>query len=101
MEVAEDCCVKVAVHARPLIVDEKLQGCKDCLTEFGIGITFESDLRNLQRRLAFLPSSLLLSYLLSLSATSPGLVALSHFEMRMSGGVVGDAVDESRTWKCG
>ncbi|KOM45347.1 hypothetical protein LR48_Vigan06g065300 [Vigna angularis] len=50
---------------------------------------------------AFLPSSLLLSYLLSLSATSPGLVALSHFEMRMSGGVVGDAVDESRTWKCG
>uniref|UniRef100_A0A453KGV6 Kinesin-like protein n=1 Tax=Aegilops tauschii subsp. strangulata TaxID=200361 RepID=A0A453KGV6_AEGTS len=28
----EDCCVKVAVHARPLIGDEKLQGCKDCVT---------------------------------------------------------------------
>ncbi|KAE8674765.1 Kinesin-like protein FRA1 [Hibiscus syriacus] len=35
MEVAaasEDCCVKVAVHVRPLIGDEKLQGCKDCVT---------------------------------------------------------------------
>lgn len=29
---AEDCCVKVAVHIRPLIGDEKLQGCKDCVT---------------------------------------------------------------------
>ncbi|KAG8377564.1 hypothetical protein BUALT_Bualt08G0046200 [Buddleja alternifolia] len=28
----EDCCVKVAVHTRPLIGDEKLQGCKDCVT---------------------------------------------------------------------
>ncbi|OIS97045.1 kinesin-like protein kin-4a [Nicotiana attenuata] len=27
----EDCCVKVAVHIRPLIGDEKLQGCKDCV----------------------------------------------------------------------
>ncbi|KAJ4965283.1 hypothetical protein NE237_017132 [Protea cynaroides] len=32
MEGAEDCCVKVAVHIRPLIGDEKLQGCKDCVT---------------------------------------------------------------------
>ncbi|KAG9148122.1 hypothetical protein Leryth_003697 [Lithospermum erythrorhizon] len=29
---SEDCCVKVAVHIRPLIGDEKLQGCKDCVT---------------------------------------------------------------------
>ncbi|GLT34220.1 hypothetical protein SLA2020_087470 [Shorea laevis] len=29
---AEDCCVKVAVHIRPLIGDEKVQGCKDCVT---------------------------------------------------------------------
>ncbi|PWA70014.1 Kinesin, motor domain-containing protein [Artemisia annua] len=29
---AEDCCVKVAVHIRPLIGDEKLQSCKDCVT---------------------------------------------------------------------
>ncbi|KAL8490065.1 hypothetical protein ACS0TY_025818 [Phlomoides rotata] len=28
----EDCCVKVAVHIRPLIGDEKLQGCQDCVT---------------------------------------------------------------------
>ncbi|KAI4375046.1 hypothetical protein MLD38_012961 [Melastoma candidum] len=28
----EDCCVKVAVHVRPLIGDEKLQGCEDCVT---------------------------------------------------------------------
>ncbi|PIN09886.1 Kinesin-like protein [Handroanthus impetiginosus] len=28
----EDCCVKVAVHIRPLIGDEKIQGCKDCVT---------------------------------------------------------------------
>ncbi|CAI0464992.1 unnamed protein product [Linum tenue] len=28
----EDCCVKVAVHVRPLIADEKAQGCKDCVT---------------------------------------------------------------------
>ncbi|XP_019415053.1 PREDICTED: kinesin-like protein KIN-4A isoform X1 [Lupinus angustifolius] len=31
MEAGEDCCVKVAVHARPLVADEKLQGCKDCV----------------------------------------------------------------------
>lgn len=29
---AEDCCVKVAVHIRPLIGDERAQGCKDCVT---------------------------------------------------------------------
>uniref|UniRef100_A0A2P2M7H7 Kinesin-like protein n=1 Tax=Rhizophora mucronata TaxID=61149 RepID=A0A2P2M7H7_RHIMU len=29
---AEDCCVKVAVHIRPLIGDERSQGCKDCVT---------------------------------------------------------------------
>ncbi|XWS21231.1 hypothetical protein CRYUN_Cryun30bG0037700 [Craigia yunnanensis] len=29
---SEDCCVKVAVHVRPLIADEKLQGCRDCVT---------------------------------------------------------------------
>ncbi|KAK4490381.1 hypothetical protein RD792_001057 [Penstemon davidsonii] len=28
----EDCCVKVAVNIRPLIGDEKLEGCKDCVT---------------------------------------------------------------------
>uniref|UniRef100_A0A7N0SXI7 Kinesin motor domain-containing protein n=1 Tax=Kalanchoe fedtschenkoi TaxID=63787 RepID=A0A7N0SXI7_KALFE len=28
----EDCCVKVAVHVRPLIGDEKVQGCKDCVS---------------------------------------------------------------------
>ncbi|KAJ8763243.1 hypothetical protein K2173_026144 [Erythroxylum novogranatense] len=28
----EDCCVKVAVHVRPLIADERAQGCKDCVT---------------------------------------------------------------------
>ncbi|CAL5383768.1 unnamed protein product [Camellia sinensis] len=28
----EDCCVKVAVHIRPLINDERLQGCADCVT---------------------------------------------------------------------
>nr|GMC76724.1 kinesin-like protein KIN-4A isoform X1 [Ipomoea batatas] len=28
----EDCPVKVAVHVRPLIGDEKLQGCQDCVT---------------------------------------------------------------------
>ncbi|KAG9138578.1 hypothetical protein Leryth_012919 [Lithospermum erythrorhizon] len=27
-----NCCVKVALHIRPLIGDEKLQGCKDCVT---------------------------------------------------------------------
>ncbi|KAI3761150.1 hypothetical protein L1987_51558 [Smallanthus sonchifolius] len=27
----EDCCVKVAVHLRPLIGDGKLQGCADCV----------------------------------------------------------------------
>ncbi|KAK9271250.1 hypothetical protein L1049_026840 [Liquidambar formosana] len=32
MEAAEDCCVKVAVHIRPLIGDERLQGCEDCVT---------------------------------------------------------------------
>ncbi|KAL0438842.1 UNVERIFIED_CONTAM: Kinesin-like protein KIN-4A [Sesamum latifolium] len=28
----EDCCVKVAVHVRPLLGDEKIQGCKDCVS---------------------------------------------------------------------
>ncbi|KAJ8460416.1 hypothetical protein OPV22_033342 [Ensete ventricosum] len=32
MENGEDCCVKVAMHIRPLIGDERLQGCKDCVT---------------------------------------------------------------------
>ncbi|XP_020234162.1 kinesin-like protein KIN-4A isoform X2 [Cajanus cajan] len=32
VEASEDCCVKVAVHVRPLISEEKLQGCKDCVT---------------------------------------------------------------------
>ncbi|KAB1220174.1 Kinesin-like protein KIF21B [Morella rubra] len=32
MEAGEDCCVKVAVHIRPLIGDERLQGCKDCVS---------------------------------------------------------------------
>ncbi|XP_038984123.1 kinesin-like protein KIN-4A isoform X2 [Phoenix dactylifera] len=32
MENGEDCCVKVAVHVRPLIGDERLQGCNDCVT---------------------------------------------------------------------
>lgn len=27
----EDCCVKVAVHVRPLIGDERAEGCKDCV----------------------------------------------------------------------
>ncbi|CAL5350347.1 unnamed protein product [Camellia sinensis] len=30
--VTKDCCVKVAVHIRPLINDERLQGCADCVT---------------------------------------------------------------------
>ncbi|XWS24204.1 hypothetical protein CRYUN_Cryun28dG0080600 [Craigia yunnanensis] len=29
---SEDCFVKVAVHVRPLIGDEKLEGCKNCVT---------------------------------------------------------------------
>ena len=29
---AENCSVKVAVHVRPLIGDERLQGCADCVT---------------------------------------------------------------------
>ncbi|CAA6661425.1 unnamed protein product [Spirodela intermedia] len=28
---SEDCCVKVAVHIRPLIADERLHSCKDCV----------------------------------------------------------------------
>uniref|UniRef100_A0A251T5T9 Putative kinesin-like protein n=1 Tax=Helianthus annuus TaxID=4232 RepID=A0A251T5T9_HELAN len=28
----DDCCVKVAVYVRPLIGDEKLQACKNCVT---------------------------------------------------------------------
>jgi hypothetical protein len=32
IENGENCCVKVAVHIRPLIPDEKLQGCKDCVS---------------------------------------------------------------------
>ncbi|KAI3758897.1 hypothetical protein L6452_06470 [Arctium lappa] len=30
--IMEDCCVKVALHIRPLIGDEKLQACKDCVS---------------------------------------------------------------------
>ncbi|KAJ0253973.1 Kinesin-like protein KIN-4A [Hirschfeldia incana] len=29
---SDECSVKVAVHIRPLIGDERLQGCKDCVT---------------------------------------------------------------------
>ncbi|KAI8031310.1 Kinesin-like protein KIN-4A [Camellia lanceoleosa] len=29
---SEDCCVKVAVHIRPLIGDERFQACKECVT---------------------------------------------------------------------
>ncbi|KAA3457453.1 kinesin-like protein FRA1 [Gossypium australe] len=32
MEVTENCSVKVAVHIRPLIADERTQGCKECVT---------------------------------------------------------------------
>ncbi|TKY57847.1 Kinesin protein FRA1 [Spatholobus suberectus] len=32
VEAGEDCCVKVAVHVRPLIGEEKAQGCKDCVS---------------------------------------------------------------------
>nr|CAN79643.1 hypothetical protein VITISV_027461 [Vitis vinifera] len=32
MEAPENCSVKVAVHIRPLIGDERLQGCEDCVT---------------------------------------------------------------------
>ncbi|KAK9012140.1 hypothetical protein V6N11_040209 [Hibiscus sabdariffa] len=32
MDVAENCSVKVAVHIRPLIGDERTQGCKECVT---------------------------------------------------------------------
>lgn len=32
MENGEHCCVKVAVHIRPLIGDERMQGCKECVT---------------------------------------------------------------------
>lgn len=32
MEASEDCSVKVAVHIRPLIGDERAQGCKECVT---------------------------------------------------------------------
>lgn len=32
VEAGEDCCVKVAVHVRPLIGEEKVQGCKDCVS---------------------------------------------------------------------
>jgi len=28
----DDCSVKVAVHIRPLIGDERIQGCQDCVT---------------------------------------------------------------------
>ncbi|PON67182.1 Kinesin-like protein [Trema orientale] len=31
MESSENCSVKVAVHVRPLIGDERLQGCKECV----------------------------------------------------------------------
>jgi kinesin family protein 4/21/27 len=29
---SEICSVKVALHIRPLIADERLQGCKDCVS---------------------------------------------------------------------
>ncbi|KAA8531670.1 hypothetical protein F0562_006613 [Nyssa sinensis] len=29
---SEDCSVKVALHVRPLVGDERLQGCKECVT---------------------------------------------------------------------
>ncbi|KAB2036776.1 hypothetical protein ES319_D03G025700v1 [Gossypium barbadense] len=32
MEVTENCSVKVAVHIRPLIADERTQGCTECVT---------------------------------------------------------------------
>ncbi|TYG94862.1 hypothetical protein ES288_A11G222400v1 [Gossypium darwinii] len=32
MEAAENCSVKVAVHIRPFIGDERTQGCKECVT---------------------------------------------------------------------
>ncbi|CAJ1882470.1 unnamed protein product [Sphenostylis stenocarpa] len=32
VEAGEDCCVKVAVHVRPLIGEEKVRGCKDCVS---------------------------------------------------------------------
>ncbi|CAM8922014.1 unnamed protein product [Rhodiola kirilowii] len=32
MNAADNCCVKVAVHVRPLSSSERLQGCKDCVT---------------------------------------------------------------------
>lgn len=32
MEASENCSVKVALHIRPLIGDERLQGCKECVT---------------------------------------------------------------------
>ncbi|THU59174.1 hypothetical protein C4D60_Mb03t22210 [Musa balbisiana] len=32
MENGEHCCVKVAVHMRPLVGDERLQNCKECVT---------------------------------------------------------------------
>ena len=32
MEATENCSVKVAVHIRPLIGDERTQGCKECVT---------------------------------------------------------------------
>ena len=31
MEAPENCSVKVSVHIRPLIGDERLQGCKECV----------------------------------------------------------------------
>ncbi|KAM1262159.1 hypothetical protein ACFX13_028023 [Malus domestica] len=31
MEASENCSVKVALHIRPLIGDERLQGCKECV----------------------------------------------------------------------
>ena len=32
MEVSDNCCVKVAVHIRPLIADERQQGCRECVS---------------------------------------------------------------------
>ncbi|KAK4262328.1 hypothetical protein QN277_027901 [Acacia crassicarpa] len=32
METSENCCVKVALHIRPLIADERQQGCRECVS---------------------------------------------------------------------
>ena len=32
MEASENCSVKVALHIRPLIGDERSQGCRECVS---------------------------------------------------------------------